>query len=254
MDRNRMIHHLSMFWDGNLDLEIPSAGTAKQALSIFKTNLAAITWHYMTTLENNPTTLPQTETILKGQSVSGIKIDDMMPVHHYGKGAKRLASMIADGTFSLDEKTACALHDFVGRDEALTWGIFRDSLVRIQSVEHYTPPYSELLSDIAKKGFSFLETEIVSPCARAVATFLFMSRTQFFHDANKRTASLMMNGILMSAGYYPITIMNRDSEEFHTKLQTFYNSGNATEMMHFFEKSVKSLYHARVQKTVEPDP
>lgn len=39
-----------------------------------------------------------------------------------------------------------------------------------------------------------------------------------------------------------ITVMNRDSEEFHTKLTAFYNTGDATEMMKFFEKTVATLY------------
>ena len=52
----------------------------------------------------------------------------------------------------------------------------------------------------------------------------------------------MMNGSLIKHGYYPITVMNRDSEEFHNKLTDFYNSGDATSMMKFFEKTVEKIY------------
>jgi Fic family protein len=242
ISKAKMLEHLNMFWEGEFDFNLPSAGTAKNAVQIFKTNLATITWNCMATLENNPSTLPQTETILKGQSVTGLSIDELMQIKHYGEGARILIDIVTNGTFVLDEKTACALHGFVGKDEALTWGKFRDSLVRIQLVDEYTPPDSKLLSGIAASGFSFLEDEIESPKERAAATFLFMARTQFFHDANKRTASLMMNGVLMKDCMYPITIMKRDSEEFHTKLRDFYNTGNATEMMRFFEKTMQKMY------------
>ena len=199
----------------------------------------------MSTLERNPTSLPQTATILKGQSVSGISIDDMLQVKRYGDGAKALIAMIAGGTFALNEETACALHSYVGKEEALTWGKFRDSLVTILNVNEYTPPDSRLLSEIAARGFSYLIAEIESPQERAVVTFLFMARTQFFHDANKRTASLMLNGVLMSEGFYPVTILNHTSEEFHIKLTDFYNTGDASKMMQFFEKSMKTLYQAQ---------
>jgi Fic family protein len=242
-----MIENLGLFWEGNLSFAIPPAGSSKDALHIFKKNIAPITWHNMTTLERNPSTLPQTETILQGQSVTGLSLDDLMQVQRYGEGAKRLALMIADGTFALNEKTACDLHSHVGREEALTWGEFRDRLVAIATVNQYTPPDSSLLSGIAAKGFTFLETAITAPQERAVAAFLFMSRTQFFHDANKRTASLMMNGVLMQAGFYPMTIMNQNAEEFHTRLTDFYNTGNATQMMRFFERAAQENYRQQAQ-------
>ena len=108
----------------------------------------------------------------------------------------------------------------------------------------YTPPESRLLSEIAERGFTFLQKEIEQPAERAVAAFLFMSRNQFFHDASKRTASLMMNGVLLQNGLFPIAVLNRDSEEFHITLRAFYNTGDATDMMTFFEKAVAGMYPA----------
>jgi Fic family protein len=245
MNREKMLENLSMFWEGGFDFRLPSAGSPKNALHIFNQNIVKIVYHFMSTLERNPTSLPQTATILHGQSVSGLTLDEVMQVKRYGDGAKSLMTMIADGTFALDAETACALHNHVGKDEALTWGKFRNSLVMILNVDEYTPPDSKLLHGIAAKGFSFLAAEVASPQERAIAAFLFMARTQFFHDANKRAASLMMNGVLMSEGLYPVTILNHNSEEFHTKLTDFYNTGNASQLMQFFEKSVKSLYQAQ---------
>lgn len=69
-----------------------------------------------------------------------------------------------------------------------------------------------------------------------------MARTQFFFDGNKRTASLMMNGCLMLNGYWPITVLNRESVEFYEKLGQFYETGNADNMMAFFARTVKTQY------------
>ena len=80
-----------IYWNkGSFDFNIPFIADSKKATMIFKKNLASITWNCMSTLEKNPTTLPQTQTILKGQSVSGVSIFDLMQVKNYGDGAKEL--------------------------------------------------------------------------------------------------------------------------------------------------------------------
>ncbi len=94
-------------------------------------------------------------------------------------------------------------------------GVIRNKAVSLHNIK-YVPP-TENLSQILEGGFNYLTKEIKSPAERAIATFLFMARTQPFYDANKRTASLMMNGCLMKDGYFPITVLNREAELFHKK-------------------------------------
>lgn len=49
-----------MFWDIGIDFQIPYFGDTEKVVFVFKKNLAEITWNCMSTLENNPSTLPQT--------------------------------------------------------------------------------------------------------------------------------------------------------------------------------------------------
>ncbi len=117
----------------------------------------------------------------------------------------------------------------------------RNRQVHIHGVSH-VPPTADELPSLAEKGFSFLREQRENPIERATATFLFMSRTQFFFDCNKRTASLMMNGVLLSAGYYPVTVLRETTEEFHEKLRAFYGSGDATGMFRYFSGVCSKLY------------
>ena len=65
-------HLGGMYWTpGKSPLAIPYFGNAFKSAMVFKKNLAEITWNCMRTLENKPTSLPQTRTILAGQSVGG---------------------------------------------------------------------------------------------------------------------------------------------------------------------------------------
>lgn len=229
-----------IFWSERPDFFIPNMETKENAVFAFKKNIASITWNYMSSLEHNPTTLPQTETILKGQSVGGISIDQLMQVKNYGDGSKKLAELILQGQFSLTKEVACLLHSYVGKEEALEWGVFRHSEVSIGGVS-YSPPHFSKLFNLANQGFSFISKNC-APAEAALAAFLFMARSQFFYDANKRTASLMMNGILMNNGLHPITLLNKDSEYFHCCLSTFYETGDATNLMSLFAKNVKTLF------------
>ena len=210
-----------MFWDvGSVTFDIPYIGDSKKAVFIYLQNRAEITWNAMSTLENNPTTLPQTETILNGYTVGGLDQYEMMQVVNYGKAGKELVRLIRADEFELTEACASHLHNFVGKEDALVWGSFRTKNVSIRGCQ-YTPPNADRLPTLAAKGFEYLETQIKDPKERAIAVFLFMSRSQFFFDANKRTASVMMNGCLMRDGYFPITVMNRDAAQNQEKGTTF---------------------------------
>ena len=215
-------------------------GKFGNSIFFFNQNLPVITWNWLKILEKNPCSLPQTKAILDGQSIEGLDVIDFLQVKNYGIGAQELVRLLREGEFRVDIESASALHRYVGYKDALEWGTLRNLNTGIHDVE-YEPPSFERLPMLAKDGFEFLTSEVRDPKEQAIALFLFMARTQFFFDANKRTASLMMNGCLMLNGYWPITVLNQESVEFHQKLGQFYETGNANDMMAFFEKSVKSL-------------
>lgn len=167
-----------------------------------------------------------------------------MQVKHFSDGAKRLVQLIEKNRFQLDEKTACLIHECVGNEEALEWGILRYSNVSTQGTD-YLPPNADELQQLMMKGFSFLTNRIENPVERAVALFLFMSRSQFFFDANKRTSVLMMNGILISNGFYPLTVLKKDAEAFYARLGKFYETGDADGMMNYFAALAETTYRGR---------
>ena len=136
---------------------------------------------------------------------------------------------------------ASCLHGFVGNEEAFSCGSFRTGDVRIRGVA-FIPPQAAYLQEIAANGFSYLKTQVDDPQERAVAVFLFMARNQLFFNANKRTASLMMNGALMHEGFFPITVPSQAAKLFHEKLSRFYETGDANDMMAFFQKEAGAMY------------
>lgn len=230
-----------VFWNLNeLSLEIPSSSALEKSCSFFLQNLIAFTWNMLRSFENNPATLTQTASVLAGRSVREISPLDSLQIKNYGDGVKALANLILSDKFSLSVSIACHLHNYVGKEDALEWGVIRSKDVSLHNIS-FVPPTGNL-EQIIQNGFDFLQDEVINPVERAIGVFLFMARNQPFYDANKRTASLMMNGCLMANGYFPITVLNQNSEEFHHELGRFYESGDANNMFRFFQKTIGELY------------
>lgn len=230
-----------VIWDLNeLSFETPFPSDRGTSCSFFLQNLATFTWNTLRSFEDNPATLSQTASILAANSVSGLSKFDSLQVKNFGDGAKTLTDLIIRDKFSLSVSVACLLHNYVGKEDALEWGVVRSRDVSLHDIS-FVPP-TKNLKQIIQTGFDFLQDEVANPVERAIGVFLFMARNQPFYDANKRTASLMMNGCLMANGYSPITVLNQNSEEFHRELGLFYESGNANNMFRFFQKTIQELY------------
>lgn len=211
-----------VIWDLNeLSFETPFPSDRGKSCSFFLQSLATFTWNTLRSFEDNPATLTQTTSILAG--------------------------LIQEDKFELSTSTACHLHNYVEKEDALEWGIIRSRVVSLHNIS-FVPPTKDL-ENIIQNGFHFLQHEVANPVERAIGVFLFMTRNQPFYDANKRTASLMMNGCLMANGYSPITVLNQNSEEFHRELGSFYESGNANNMFRFFQKTIQELYSEEQYKS-----
>lgn len=63
----------------------------------------------------------------------------------------------------------------------------------------------------------------IHPVEEAVYNYFHITRIQPFSNGNKRTASIVMNSILKSAGFLPISISQKDTEEFMSYLMSGIN-------------------------------
>ena len=142
-----------------------------------------------------------------------------------------LLQKVEENNFKPDKATFCELHAFAGKEETLKWGEFRDSKVSIAGTE-YQPPNAEKLDMIYNKGIEYI-LSIENPIECGMAFFLFGAINQFFYDVNKRTSRLIMNGILLSAGYDTINIPAKRQLEFNQKMINFYDTQDGSEMMRF---------------------
>ena len=196
------------------------------AVFLLERNKKEFVWNTLTNFEGIPITLAQTEIILDGTSVSNVSISDLLKVKRFGDAVEGMISLIHNDGFAVNKQTVCALHSAIGKDEIRhDRGMFRTREVGLNRV-NYKPRDSLKLDDLWNEGCRIVNG-IGNTLEKACAMFLFMSRSQFFEDCNKRTALLMANGILINGGLQPFLIPRSDRERFLSTLTDFYETGFA---------------------------
>lgn len=180
-------------------------------------------------LEGNPFTFPEVKTLLDGITVGGHKLSDAEQVLNLNRSFSYVISLVKEGTFRIDAKTACAINNIVARDEALEWGKFRSGQVSISGTE-YMPPKASDLSIVFEAGQAELNRE-PDPVHRAFLVFLWGRLNQFFDDGNKRTSRFLASGTLLDAGYPPFIVLAKDQLAYNEVMTRFYDTQNGTEAL-----------------------
>lgn len=187
--------------------------------------------HNTAALEGNPMTYAEAQTLLEGITVGGHKLSDEKQILNQNESWSKLLELLENDKFALNKEIFCELHAIVAEEEAVEWGKFRKSEVKIGGTE-YRPPKSDRLDAVFNDGIKEIKKE-TSPVIQAFLMFLFCAVNQFFFDGNKRTGRLMMNGILLDNGYYILNINAKDRLEFNRHMIGFYDSQDATNVMQY---------------------
>ncbi len=180
-------------------------------------------------LEGLNITFPETQTILDGVNVSGVKLDDINCVLNMRDAWKEVLNNINE-ELSID--FICKINSFVSRNESLKWGVLRDGKVGI-SETNYIPdiPVYEI---VEKEISNILKIEEVT--LRAIKFMLYSMRKQLFWDGNKRTSMIVANKIMIQNGKGIITVKEDNLLEFNKLLTEYYDTGND-------EKLIKFIYN-----------
>lgn len=183
--------------------------------------------YYGMRMENRAVTFPQTKTILNGVNVPSVQLDDIQAILNMRDAWRFLLDTISD---PLTLEYICKLKGFIARNEALEWGKLRTGSVGISGTD-YIPPIPTQ-AGVEQELQVILEKD-TSATEKALQTFLWGARGQFFWDGNKRTSMTVANKILLSAGAGMLTITDRHMEQFNTMLLHFYNTGEETDLKKF---------------------
>lgn len=190
-------------------------------------------------LEDINYTVPEVQTLLDGITVGGHKLQDELITLNQIKAWQFLFASIEQGNFAVSKDYLLRLHSLVANQEALSWGEFRTGQVSISGTEYLPPKYdildllwlklaegtnSRIATNLSFKGGVLETLKAVNIYVAAINLFGQMARTQFFFDGNKRTARMMMSGILLSYGLPMINIPAKRKLEFNQIMIDYYNT------------------------------
>ena len=204
----------------------------KKKLIVLSKKLLPDTIFNMASLEGNPFTYPEVQTLVDGITVGGHKVSDEQQIYDLRDSWNYLYDLISSDKFQLTKDTFNEINLIVAKNEALVSGKFRSSQVRIGGTD-YLPPKAEELEEIFCKELPEIIERSESKRELAIETFLWGALNQFYYDGNKRTGRLVANGVLLSNGQGILNVKAKDKLEFNQLMLEFYETKKADNICDF---------------------
>ena len=193
----------------------------------------SIEWTYNSNaIEGNSLTLRETQMVLEdGITISGKSLREHFEAKNHETALKHLYAL-AQEAMPLRSSEILTLHSYVLRSiEDDFAGRLRTGGVRIAGA-NFIPPNARKVPDLLDALISYTNTNPDNLSAIELAAVF---HHQFVHihpffDGNGRTVRLVMNLLLMRAGYPPAIILKNDRKKYYEALNQA-NKGNYEKLM-----------------------
>lgn len=203
--------------------------TLEENIFLAKRNLVDIIWK-SANLEGVNVTFPETQMIIDGFSVADKTIQDLILILNLKKAWQYLLDTINQ------EVNLSLIQDFnriIGRDLVYKSGFLRTADIKISGTDY--KPKLPIDYEVNAHIKTLLNNENKQDVA--LDLMLYLMRSQLFFDANKRTAMLIANKILIENGLGVLAVAKKDMNEFFTHLVEFYETNHSSKIKQFFKEN-----------------
>lgn len=170
-------------------------------------------------IEGNTLTRQETALVIEEKITSGSKpLNDYLEAQNHADAYQFILES-AENQLSINENVVLKIHKHIlkGVDD-MNAGFYRSVKVRISGSQTILPnplKVPDLMGEFGK----WLETTKDEGAIKAIEAHYRLVTIHPFSDGNGRTARLLMNLILLEAGYVPIIIRLRDRKRYLTALE-----------------------------------
>ena len=203
-------------------------------------------------IEGNTLSLSETKLVLEdGLTIGGKSMKEHLEATNHQKAIEFIQSLVNKKT--LEEIDILNLHALIlDRIDSHNAGFYRKSNVRISGTT-YVPPSPEKVPTLMKNFYSILNTK-GEPIEVASKVHMEFVNIHPFIDGNGRSARLILNLILIRAGYPPIIIKKTEREKYIRDIIQAQLHQNLTPFVNLVAKEVENsldLYLNNLTQTTE---
>lgn len=197
--------------------------------------------HESTKIEGNTLSIAEVKTLLVDKvSIGGKDLRELYEVTNNQKAYKLIKSRLEESA-ALDEELIKDIHQVV-MENILEGGLYRNYNVRITGADFTPPDWTEVRT--AMKWFiADFEAKKSDLNSIELAAFIHAEfvRIHPFQDGNGRTARLLLNFMLLKAGYQPVLIEAKDRPIYYESLNDYAVTGNLDRFYSFILDKEKNV-------------
>ena len=187
-------------------------------------------------IEGNTLTLRETDLVLRGLTIDKKPLKDHMEAVGHKEAFEYVSELVKDNV-PISENVIKQIHFLVLADKKDDRGVYRRVPLRIMGAQHepvqpylIEPKMEQLLLDFKESS-----EHIVTKLARFHIEF---EGIHPFIDGNGRTGRLLVNLVLMKAGYPPIDIKFTDRITYYNAFDEYHVKHNLSAMETLFARYV----------------
>lgn len=193
--------------------------------------------HASTAIEGNTLTLSETALALKGMTIGQKPLKDHLEAIGHRDAFVFLEEVVRSGD-PITEELVKKLHALVLADRPMDRGAYRRIPVVITGAVH-TPPQPYLVGPQMESWVRELQKTHLHPIVAAALFHLRFEAIHPFIDGNGRTGRLLVNFILMRAGYLPVSVKYEDRVAYYSAFTAFHSDNDVVPMTRIFLEAEK---------------
>lgn len=205
-------------------------------------------------IEGNTLTLRETQLIIEeGMTVGGKSITETLEAKNHPEAIKFVERLV-DAKSELTEEVILQLHKLIMSNITEDAGHYRTTGVKITGATFMPPPSSqvkpridELLKWLRKNPDELTPIELAAICHHRFV------QIHPFSEGNGRTARLLMNALLMKAGYPFIATVPKLDRQKYLKTLAEADSGNTSSFMNFIARCTEKALDMYLNALEEPE-
>lgn len=188
-------------------------------------------------IEGNTLTLQETALALEGVTIDKKPLKDHLEAVGHRDAFLYIVSLVSDKV-PVSERVIREIHSLVLINRPEDKGVYRRIPVKIMGAHHEPPePYlvpvkmERLIADLSRDNRHTIETSALF--------HLNFEGIHPFIDGNGRTGRLILNLMLMQAGYPPINVKFADRTRYYACFDSYYRNNDASPMVFMVGEYVK---------------